>query len=58
MLALCLSLLTAHAADSLQLVLNDPAGRTGPEDKCDRGVCSTLLERINAAEKTLSLIHI
>ena len=53
MLALCLSLLTAHAADSLQLVLNDPAGRTGPEDKCDRGVCSTLLERINAAEKTI-----
>ncbi|MFT5460237.1 MAG: phosphatidylserine/phosphatidylglycerophosphate/cardiolipin synthase-like enzyme, partial [Myxococcota bacterium] len=54
MLALLALLSTSVlAAEPLQLLLNDPAGRERPEDKCDRPICSKLLERIDAATESI-----
>ena len=52
-LLLALLLSPAPAAEPLQLVLNDPAGRDRPMDACDRPVCSKLLERIEAATTSI-----
>ena len=52
MLALWISL--AHAG-SVELILNDPVGRTRPADTCDVRLCTSLVERIDAAEHQIDL---
>jgi phosphatidylserine/phosphatidylglycerophosphate/cardiolipin synthase-like enzyme len=40
----------AHA-DSLELILNDPAGRPAPADSCDVRLCTSMIELIDKAQK-------
>ncbi len=54
-LSALLALASPASADSLELVLNDPAGRTAPLDKCDVRLCSSLVELIDRAESTLDM---
>jgi len=50
MLAALLWLVTSPAqADSLKLVLNDPAGRPAPMDSCDVELCKSMVEIIDKA---------
>lgn len=48
-------LLSLAQAGSLELILNDPKGRTQPADVCDVRVCTSLLERINGAKESIDL---
>lgn len=47
-----LLLATAHA-DDVKLVLNDGRARPSPLDRCDAGVCSSLLGLVQGAEHTI-----
>ncbi len=38
---------------SIRLILNDPTGRSAPLDECDVELCTSLVELIDGAEKTI-----
>lgn len=46
---------SAAAASSLTLLLHDPGAREGPSEGCDVALCTSLLERIEAAERRVDL---
>ena len=51
-----LSWLTGIAlAGSVELILHDPTDRTRPADACDVRLCTSLLERIDAAEHQIDM---
>lgn len=56
MIPLLLALWSAPAhADSVKLILNDPAGRPAPMDSCDVEVCTSLVALIDGAKEQIDL---
>lgn len=43
----------SHAKDSIKLITNSPIDKNGPSQNCTVEICTSLLELINQAEKTI-----